>query len=244
MINTQFVSGLISELTKMNIYKSLFFIADNEEHNSPYDEIAGYFIPKDLHGYILPNSTHDENMRRTIHEVSHGFYLENIPIGKIIASSDATMADIEVSIFGRLLKPKERILIITGTELEGIHEIHSQQENIPDDIDMSSYDSVAFISDTGLKDYSNFRKKYSEIVTSDLLNQEGFCTLMEEKVMSVVNEEFSDTIFWRTINSNDIYGMGFRKLKSIESCYGLSGVIKYLTNGGEKNAENRTFVEA
>ena len=233
MIDTQFVSGLIGELTKMNICESSFFIAADDDHKSPYHEVSGYFIPKDLQGYIIPDSTDNEDMRRTIHEVSHGFYLENIPVGKIIVSSDAKMADIESSVFGRLLKPKEKILIITSTGFEGIHEIHSYGENIPNDIDISLYDSVAFVSDTDLKEYSNFRKIYSEIVLSDLTDQEGFCTLMEEKVMSSTNHEFSGLIFQHNMNSHDVYGAGFRKLKSIESRYGLSGVIEYLMKGGE-----------
>ncbi len=176
-------------------------------------------------------------MRRTAHEVSHGTYLESMPTGQLIVSCDRQIAEDECHLFGRLLKKDERLLVLTD---RGIVCTYSSDELnqeaarlVPDDIDLSQYDTVAFLTGEDFADYRNLRDGYARMVSSDIENQEGFCTLLEEKSAMEFDPVFAEQIFWANISRDDVYGRGFRKLKAIEARYGLSGVVDYLIKGGE-----------
>ena len=113
----QDIIKLIEELTCLNVNESEFLFCykdfkrtQNEEgiktaqFSAPYIEEAGYFIPRELKGYIKLGKNKKENKRRMIHEISHGIYLENIPVGQKIVEYDKKIGEFERMLFGNILK--------------------------------------------------------------------------------------------------------------------------------------------
>lgn len=81
--------------------------------------------------------------------------------------------------------------------------------------------------------YDFIRNGFDILITStdNLINEEGFCTLMEVDVMNYINSDFSKQLFAEYFESNDIYGQGFKKMRAIEMENGMHGVIDFMMNG-------------
>ena len=94
MTYIQFASDFITSLTGLSICQSSFSFHSNGNngYDTSFHEEVGYFIPRELSGYIKLSPAPNENQRRTIHEVSHGAYLENTPTGQSIVSRDRKIA--------------------------------------------------------------------------------------------------------------------------------------------------------
>ena len=240
MSDIQRFSDFISHITCLVLRKSIFSFYSNENHvgyDTSISEECGYFIPRELRGYVKVDTFSCENSRRTAHEVSHGFYLENIPVGQRIVSHDIEIADTERHVFGRLLKRNEKCLILTRQGSLGTHDADAVPKDligfIPQDADLTSYDIVAFLNTCDFEQYRALRNSYSSEVAGDMENQEGFCTLLEVKSVEDVDPLFADQISRYNEGSDCVYGRGFRKMKAVETRYGLSGVMDYLMKGGE-----------
>jgi len=221
----------IVDITGLTMSASTFYYNDRPKSNNLdilFSEECGIFIPREMKGYIKPTQNKRELKRRSVHEVSHGFYLENSPIGMEIVLQDKKMAEIETEVFGRLLKRNERVIVIIDSGKGKIYPINTLDNSIKKwakkmEIPLDKYDSIAFLDKKNFLEYKRFRKLYSRLVESDRETQEGFCVFMEEKV-----SDFPDYIFWSNLESDDIYGRGFKKMKAIESNHGISGVIDYI----------------
>jgi hypothetical protein len=142
------------------------------------------------------------------------------------------MEALETAVFGRLLKRDEKVLTLTDMGIHGCYPVDDIDDNlaqvIPEEIDMSKYQSVAFVNGKAFEEYRELRRCYSALVNGDLVNQEGFCTLMEERIMREYDPRFAEQIFWTYLLMENVYGAGFRKLKAIESRYGLDSILDYL----------------
>ncbi len=227
------VSNLIKHLTELDIYQSSFsFYSGQDEYDTALCEEAGFFVPRELKGYIKLGSMPNENMRRTAHEVSHGLYLENVPIGHRIVSEDRQIAEAERHLFGRILRKNERLLVLTDRGIVGVYSLDALDDGIgrliPADVDTSRYKTIVFLRGRDFSDYRKLRDEYSSIVSNDMENQEGFCTILEHKVLEQLDPIFAVHLFATNIRQDDVYGRGFRKLKVIESQHGLSALIDYL----------------
>jgi len=224
----------ITDLTKLDLSKSTFstYSDKDEIYDTTFVEETGFFVPRKLHGYIKSTNNKNESKRRKIHEISHGFYLENFPVGQKIVYFDKEIERVEKELFGNILGKNEKILVITNLLFQGTYPITDIDEElkklIPDDIDISRYNFVAFLENENFKEYKNFRNKYEELIKSDIENQEGFCTLIEYEIISEHNPEFAEQIFWLNLESDSVYGRGFKKLRAMECNYGLNKVLEYL----------------
>ncbi len=229
------ISQKIEHFTGLKLCKSSFSFQQGQEYDTSFSETAGYFVPRELKGYINPDTSKPETIRRISHEVSHGLYLENTPTGRLIVSCDRKIADAETTVFGRLVRKGERLLVLTDREISGTYQISQLDKAtrllVPQDIDTSGYSTVAFVNEEGFRDYMTLRAAYTSLVSGDIENQEGFCTVMEHKVSQETAPGFADELFWQNVRSSNVYGRGFRKLKTIESRYGLYGMIDYLMGG-------------
>lgn len=228
------VSGLIASITGLRLCESTFSFYSNNSvgYDTSFSEEVGFFIPRKLKGCIKLDAAAGENARRTAHEVSHGFYLENTFTGQRIVSGDRRIAETEKSLFGRLLERNEKLLVLTDRGIEGaypVDEMHKEARKlVPEDINLQKYETVAFVKGRSFADYRNLRASYYSLVSGDIENQEGFCTLMEYRALQQIDPAFAEHVLILSFFRDDVYGRGFRKLKASEAVHGLSAVIDYL----------------
>jgi hypothetical protein len=228
-------TGKLKALTSLEIADSTFSeISSDNSEKSLFCEYAGIFIPRDLKGFVRVTNEPSEDARRTIHEVSHGIYMENFPQGKEISSQDKKVALAETGLFGRILCMNDKIPVVTGVDGAGLVKTDGLSNDTREylmrrGVNPSEFEYVAFVRKDEFRNYANLRRHLNKLVKGDIETHEGFCVLMET-LCSEGSHGKSLGDYYSTMN--DVYGRGFRKMKKLIGSYGVLHMVEYLKGGG------------
>jgi hypothetical protein len=225
-------TGLSLRLTRIEFIDTSL---DTLNNNFLYSEESGCFIPRSLLGFVKHDSNPLEALRKSLHEISHGLYLENFPKGIQIVECDRAIADAEKRLFGRMLGGGEKILVIASKIDRGAHSFESVKGDVSaflksKGIELINYETVIFSNLCDFEEYKSKRASLRNLFENDLEDQEGFCTLMEVEGLS--DTSMGAEILRRYMEANDVYGKGFKKVKGIMLSSGISGIIKFFKEGG------------
>lgn len=200
------------------VYNTRIFLTDYLKTRG-IEESDGVFLPRFHEGYVFINGANVDNLfKRYIHEISHGAFFENFPIGKKIADLDKRIYEKECELFGNDVIAN--VYVITTPNLN--KKSRKISRNYAMKISKKKFKENKDIFELNKKEfdvYSSFSRQIKLFYSNYLLYIEGFAMLTMEEIIKY--DFYNSTL-------SEPYKSSLELVRNMRNKLGFKGLIEKL----------------
>jgi len=150
----------------LNIKYTRIYLVDTKP-TGIWRNLMGVFYPRFLEGYIFYSEDEERIKVGYLHELSHGVFFENIPIGKEIQKLDKKLYELEMELFEG---ETQNIIVVTSENVERSRKINRNIYEVNNKT-FQNYINVAKRLDYLHKKYLPIIESFAIIICEEYFNK-------------------------------------------------------------------------